>query len=87
MPNLKSAKKRLRQSEKARQHNLSAKTQIKSLRKSFMEAVVAEDSGKADEAFRKYCSVLDKGVKKNVIKKNTSIRRKARAADKLRARA
>jgi small subunit ribosomal protein S20 len=85
MPNLKSAKKRMRQAERSRVHNLGVKTRVKTARKSFLEAVETGQADDTDAAFRTYCSVLDKAVKANVIKKNTAVRRKGRASDKLRA--
>ena len=85
MPNLKSAKKRMRQTERANTRNLAVKTRVKTARKSFLDTLATGDAGETDQAFRTYCSVLDKAVKANVIKKNTAVRRKGRASDKVRA--
>ncbi|MFN2350713.1 MAG: 30S ribosomal protein S20 [Kiritimatiellia bacterium] len=85
MPNIKSAMKRMRTSEKARVRNRSVKTRITSARRDVMEAFVATDKEKAVGNFRACCSVLDKAAKQGVVKKNTAIRRKRRAAAKLAA--
>ena len=87
MPNIKSAKKRLKTSELAYQRNVAERTRLKSARKSFMEAVADNNKDGTDTCYRTYCSVLDKAVKHGIIKKNTAIRRKGRAANKLRVMA
>ena len=43
------------------------------------------DKAKATEAFKSFCSTLDKTAKKGAISKNAADRRKARAAAKLNA--
>lgn len=85
MPNIKSAKKRMRSSETSRVRNLSMRTRVKTARRNMIEALAAGDAEKCDTIYRQYCSVLDKAAKSGVIKKNTATRRKARAADKVRA--
>ncbi|NCC51457.1 MAG: 30S ribosomal protein S20 [Spartobacteria bacterium] len=87
MPNIKSAKKRLITSEKARVRNVAERTRIKKVRKAFIDVAGTNDKEVTDKTYRTYCSVLDKAVKHGVIKKNTASRRKARAANKLRAMA
>ena len=87
MPNIKSAKKRLLTSEKARQRNMAVKTRVKTCRREFLNVVEGDDKAVAEEAYRNYCSVLDKAGKCGVVKRNTLIRRKGRAADKIRAMA
>lgn len=83
MPNIKSAKKRLRQNEARRVENLEIKTRMKTFRRKFLESL--ESGSDSAGAYSKYCSALDKAVKKGVIKKNTAVRNKSRAASKLRA--
>lgn len=85
MPTLKSAAKRMRTSEKARVRNLLMTTRIRNTRRAFFEAVAAHNGDLAGNLFRVYCSLLDKAAKKGVIKKNTAVRRKGRASNKLRA--
>ena len=85
MPNIKSAKKRLRRSVRQREVNLPLKTRVRTARRAFLESVQAADSEKSEERFRQFCSSLDKAAKRGVIKKNTAIRHKTRAAARLRA--
>ena len=84
MPNIKSAKKRVRSSESRREGNLVVKTRVKNAKRKATEALAAGVAETAGEAVREYSSVLDKAVKRGVIKKNTASRRKKRANNALR---
>ena len=84
MPNLKSAKKRMRQNVVCYDRNVQVRTRIKSARRSMMEALEAKDAEAGQTALRSYSSVLDKAAKAGVIKKNTAVRRKTNAANGLR---
>ena len=85
MPNIHSAVKRMRVSEKARQRNKAAKSKISTLRRQLFEICAANDADKSRKVFSDYCSILDKAAIKGIIKKNTAIRRKRRAAAKIAA--
>lgn len=84
MPNIKSAKKRVRSSEKQRAGNMTVKTKVKTVRRKTRDALTAGVVETSEQAVREYSSVLDKAVKRGVIKKNTAIRRKKRAVAALR---
>jgi len=84
MPNLKDAKKRLRQNEKQRLRNSARKSRVRSARKSFLTALEGGDEATIKAAYSTYCSSLDKAVKTNVIRKGNAIRNKHRAAERLR---
>ncbi|MEI7851040.1 MAG: 30S ribosomal protein S20 [Kiritimatiellales bacterium] len=84
MPNIKSAKKRMRSSEKQRVGNATVKTKVKTVRRKTREVLTAGVAETSEQAVREYSSVLDKAVKRGVIKKNTAIRRKKRAVAALR---
>ena len=84
MPNIKSAVKRVKTSEKSRQRNIKAKSEIKTLRKNLLAAFVTPAEPKTQEAYRAFCSALDKGVKHGIIPKNTAVRKKARAGAMIR---
>ncbi len=83
MPNIKSAKKRLRKSTKQTGVNLPIKTRVKSARRKFEELVEAGDKDASNEAYKKLCSCIDRAAKNGVIKKNTAVRTKTRAAARL----
>ncbi|MBT8046177.1 MAG: 30S ribosomal protein S20 [Pontiella sp.] len=84
MPNLKSAKKRMRQNVVRYERNVQVRTRIKSARRTMMEALETKDAEAGQVALRTYSSILDKAAKAGVIKKNTAIRRKTNAANGLR---
>jgi small subunit ribosomal protein S20 len=84
MPNLKSAKKRMRQNVVCHDRNLQVRTRVKSARRSMMEALEGKDAAAGQTALSAYSSILDKAAKAGVIKKNTAIRRKTNAANSLR---
>ncbi len=86
MPNIKGAAKRRRQAEKARARNKAAKTEIKHIRREVLDSTTGGVKDNAETLFRAYCSKLDMAAKKGIIKKNTALRRKARAAARLRAK-
>ncbi len=83
MPNIKSAEKRVRQSEKNRAMNRAVKSKISTTRSPIIEGNLSKEEMK--KAVAEYASTLDKAVKKGVIKKNTADRRKSRAAKRLAA--
>jgi len=85
MPQIKSAKKRLKQNEVAQKRNSAKKSRMRSSRRNFNEALESGDAEAAKTAYAAYCSALDKAVKTNVIKRNTAVRSKRRGAEKLRA--
>lgn len=84
MPNLKSAKKRMKQNVVRHDRNVQVRTRIKNARRKMMEALEAKDTAAGSVAFKSYCSVLDKAAKVGVITKNTAVRRKTNAANGLR---
>lgn len=85
MAHSKQALKRHRQSEEDRLRNKAGRSVIKNLQVQFKAALTSKDSAKADALFRKYCSALDKAVKKGIIAKGQAVRKKGRASDHLRA--
>jgi small subunit ribosomal protein S20 len=83
MPNIKSAAKRVKTSEKRRIKNKGVMTQMSTLRNDLYSAISAGDKAKSTALFQQYCSVVDKAAKKHVILGNASDRRKSRAAIKM----
>ena len=79
MPNIKSAKKRMRTSVKRQEGNRAAKSRIVTTRRTFYDAILAGDNAATQTAFNVYCSVLDKAVKRGALKSNAADRRKSRA--------
>lgn len=84
MPNIKSAMKRDRTSERNRQRNRSTKSAIQTSRQQLLQAL-SQNVTVAEPAFRDYCSLLDKAVKHGSVPRNTADRRKQRMALRLNA--
>ncbi len=85
MPNLKSAKKRMRVSERQRKENYAMRSRVRRYRRRFNDVLIGSDKDAMNQAYSAFCSVLDKAAKRDVLKKNTAIRYKSRAAKRLRA--
>lgn len=71
MPIIKSAKKAARQAEKRTAHNVGIKKDIKNAVKAFKANPTPKTLAKAQSEY-------DKAVKKDLLKKNTASRRKAK---------
>ena len=71
MPIIQSAKKAARQAEKRTRHNVEIKKAIKAALKAFKANPTPETLAKAQSEY-------DKAVKKDLLKKNTAARRKAK---------
>lgn len=80
-----SAKKRVRQSIKARARNRSRKELIKNNIKGFEAALTAGDATKATEALNTAVSRLDRVASKNTIHKNAAARKRSRLTKRLNA--
>jgi len=85
MAHTKSAKKKIHQYENQRLRNSAAKTRIKNSARKVKASLEQKDAESSQTAYRALCSALDKAAKKGTIKKQTAIRRKARAALALKA--
>ena len=85
MAHSRSAWKRVRKATKARTRNVEVKDRIKASRRGLFESLAKKDKENSQKLFKQYCSVLDKSAKRGIITRNTAMRRKARAAQKLQA--
>ena len=80
MPNIKSAKKRMRSSEQKRLRNKATISAIKTYSSRIIKLC---EEGKKDEArpaFKKASSVIDKASLKGIVHKNTAARKKSKLA-------
>ena len=85
VPNIESAKKRIRQDKKRHARNKWRKQRIRLQIRAFSEAVRLKDVKVAEEEFRKVCSILDKVSSTSTMHKNTAARKKSRLAAHLKA--
>ena len=79
---LKSAKKRVRSTQKRKARNMACKLAIKKAIKATGKAILGKESNAA-ELMRKAVSVIDKAVVRGIMHPNTAARKKSRLAKKL----
>ena len=83
MPNIKSAIKRDKFSEKKNLRNRIAKTKVKTAVKKYGAAITAGDKAAAEALMRAASGEVDKAASKGVIHRNAANRKKAQLAKKL----
>ena len=77
MPNIKSAKKRVRVSEFKAARNKSYRSALRtSIKKA--DAAIAENSGSKQDTLTNAIKSIDRAVSKGILHKNTAARRKSR---------
>ncbi len=80
MPNIASAKKRVRQSAKRTMRNRVRKERIKKVLKSFNAVLETKDAGQIETGLRAAAKALDKSKTKGYVHPNTVNRKKSRLA-------
>ena len=85
MANIKSAKKRARQSEKARQRNVSARSMVRTAIKKVIKAIDAKDKAGAEAALKSATPIFDRYAARGLIHKNKAARHKSRLNASIRA--
>ena len=83
LPNIKSAKKRVKVTAAKSLQNQMFKTNLKTSMKKFEAAVAAGDKAAAEEAYKVAVSKLDKAVAKNTMHINAAARKKSQITLKL----
>ena len=78
MANTIQAKKRIRQSEKRREHNASLRSTLRTHIKKVRTALEAKNLEEAKAAFLAAVPIIDRMAQKNIIHKNTAARHKSR---------
>jgi len=76
--NIKSAKKRARQSEKRRQHNGGLRSMLRTYIKKVVKAIAAKDATAAQAAYNTAVPIIDRIADKGIIHKNKAARHKSR---------
>jgi len=85
MPNIKSAIKRVKTTEKRRALNASQKSALRTAVKAADVALAGSDAAAAAAALATASKKLDKAVTKGLVHKNAAARKKSRLAKKLNA--
>ena len=80
MANIASQKKRIQRTERERLENRRYTSTIKTYFRRLDAAVQAGNDDEADAEHRALVSVIDKGVKRGALHRNTGARKKSRAA-------
>lgn len=78
MANTAQARKRVRQSEKARRHNASFRSMVRTYIKKVDAAIKEKDYDKATAAYKNAVPVIDRMADKGIIHKNKAARHKSR---------
>jgi small subunit ribosomal protein S20 len=78
MANTAQARKRARQSEKARMHNASLRSGLRTAIKKVKKAIEAGDKSAAQKVYQESASIIDRIADKKVVHKNKAARDKSR---------
>ncbi|MDR1291321.1 MAG: 30S ribosomal protein S20 [Planctomycetaceae bacterium] len=84
MPNIKSAKKRLRQNIVLRERNRSRRSFVRNRCKNVIQAVKDGNVEEAERLFRVAAKALDQAGAKRIIHKNAAARKKSRLSAQIR---
>jgi small subunit ribosomal protein S20 len=78
MANSAQARKRARQAQKQREHNMSLRSKLRTAIKGVRKAIAAGDAAAAEAVYRKAQGVIDSIADKNIVHKNHAARHKSR---------
>lgn len=83
MPNIKSAKKRVKVTKTKNLQNQMAKSALKTVRKKFDAAVAAGDKSAAEAAYKVAVKAVDQAAAKHLMHKNNAAHKKSAMTLKL----
>lgn len=83
MPNIKSAKKRVKVAERNRVRNRVWKSRVRTEQSKLEEALKAGELNTCDEQVKTFYEVIDKAINKGVLHKNAGARKKARLVKRI----
>lgn len=87
MANTAQARKRARQAVKARNHNASLRSRLRTAIKAVRKAVEAGDKAAAQQVFQASVSIIDSIADKKIVHKNKAARQKSRLSAAIKAMA
>lgn len=85
MANTLQAKKRVRQAEKRRQHNVGLRSMLRTYIKKVVQAIDSKDSDAAQKAYQEAVPIIDRMASKGIIHKNKAARHKSRLTAHIKA--
>jgi small subunit ribosomal protein S20 len=83
--NIRSARKRARQAEKRRLHNMGLRSRMRTLIKNVVKAIEKGDKEAASRAYSAAVPVIDSMTNKRIISKNKAARHKSRLNKRLKS--
>ncbi|MBN1522002.1 MAG: 30S ribosomal protein S20 [Candidatus Aureabacteria bacterium] len=83
MPNLKAAKKHIRQTSWRTERNTGIKKELRTLKKSLLLSIAAGEKDKAAGLLKKVASKYDMAAKKKIIHQKNADRNKSRLSQKV----
>ncbi|MCW8195168.1 30S ribosomal protein S20 [Proteobacteria bacterium 005FR1] len=83
MANFPQSRKRARQNDKARKHNASLRSMVRTYIKKVVSAIEAKDLEAAKAAYTRAVPVIDRIADKGIIHKNKAARHKSRLNDRI----
>jgi len=85
LANTAQSRKRARQAEKRRQHNVPLRTRFRGAIKKVQAAITGGDKAAAEAEFKTASAIIDKTEAKGLIHKNKAARHKSRLSAQVRA--
>lgn len=85
MANIKSARKRAKQAEKTRKHNMGLRSMMRTKIKNVVKACDAGDKDVAAAAYKEAVPVIDSMINKGIVTKNKAARHKSRLNKRVKA--
>jgi len=85
LANIKSARKRARQSEKRRQHNMAMRSKVRTQIKKVLAAIAAGNKEDATARYKEAVPVIDAMVSKGILHRNKADRHKKRLNNSIKA--
>ncbi len=85
MANIKSARKRARQAEKSRKHNMGLRSMMRTKIKNVVKACDAGDHEAAAAAYKEAVPVIDSMINKGIVTANKAARHKSRLNKRVKA--
>ncbi len=85
MANIKSARKRARQSEKTRQANMGMRSKLRTMIKDVVKACDEGNKEAAEAAYKAAGPVIDGMINKGIVNKNKAARHKSRLNKRVKA--
>ena len=85
MANIRQARKRARQAEKTRKHNMGLRSLMRTKIKKVVNACDAGDKDAAASAYKEAVPVIDSMINKGIVTKNKAARHKSRLNARIKA--